>query len=71
MQIDVTNGKRNIRHYVINDLPLGRNVDEVLRMVDALQHFEEFGEVCPANWSKGKDAMEASGKGVADYLSKH
>ena len=61
----------NIRHYVINDLPLGRNVDEVLRMVDALQHFEEFGEVCPANWSKGKDAMEASGKGVADYLSKH
>ena len=61
----------NIRHYVINDLPLGRNVDEVLRMVDALQHFEEFGEVCPANWSKGKDAMEAPGKGVADYLSKH
>lgn len=61
----------DIRHYVINDLPLGRNVDEAIRIVDALQHFEEFGEVCPANWSKGKDAMKASGDGVADYLSKH
>ena len=46
-------------------------LERKMRMVDALQHFEEFGEVCPANWSKGKDAMEASGKGVADYLSKH
>lgn len=61
----------NIRHYVINDLPLGRNVDEAIRMVDALQHFEEYGEVCPANWAKGRDAMQASGDGVADYLSKH
>lgn len=61
----------NIRHYVINDLPLGRNVDEAIRMVDALQHFEENGEVCPANWIKGKEAMQASGEGVADYLSKH
>ena len=60
-----------VRHCVINDLPLGRNVDEVLRMVDALQHFEEYGEVCPANWSKGKDAMSATENGVADYLSKH
>ncbi len=60
-----------VRHMVINDMPLGRNVDEVLRMVDALQHFEEFGEVCPANWSKGKDAMAATGEGVADYLSRH
>lgn len=60
-----------VRHLVINDLPLGRNVDEVLRMVDALQHFEENGEVCPANWAKGKDAMNATGSGVADYLSKH
>lgn len=60
-----------IRHMVINDLPLGRSVDEVLRMVDALQHFEEFGEVCPANWSKGKEAMIADDKGVAAYLSKH
>lgn len=60
-----------VRHMVINDLPLGRNVDEVLRMVDALQHFEEYGEVCPANWMKGQDAMNATGEGVADYLSKH
>lgn len=60
-----------VRHCVINDLPLGRNVDEVLRMVDALQHFEEYGEVCPANWSKGKMAMKADEQGVADYLSKH
>lgn len=60
-----------IRHQVINDLPLGRNVDEAIRMVDALKHFEEYGEVCPANWSEGKDAMNASAEGVADYLSKH
>lgn len=60
-----------IRHYVINDLPLGRNVDEAIRIVDALQHFEEVGEVCPANWHKGADAMKASGEGVSDYLSKH
>ena len=60
-----------IRHSVINDLPLGRSVDEALRMVDALQHFEEYGEVCPANWSKEKDAMKATTEGVADYLSKH
>ncbi len=60
-----------IRHSVINDLPLGRSVDEALRMVDALQHFEEYGEVCPANWSKEKDAMIATTEGVADYLSKH
>lgn len=60
-----------VRHTVINDLPLGRNVDEVLRMVDALQHFEEYGEVCPANWSKGKDALKATEEGVSDYLSNH
>ncbi len=60
-----------IRHQVINDLPLGRSVDEAIRMVDALQHFEEYGEVCPANWSPGKDAMQASAEGVASYLSKH
>lgn len=60
-----------IRHQVINDLPLGRSVDEALRMVDALQHFEEYGEVCPANWSAGKEAMKASAEGVASYLSKH
>lgn len=60
-----------VRHIVINDLPLGRNVDEVLRMVDALQHFEENGEVCPANWSKGKDALKATEEGVSNYLSNH
>lgn len=60
-----------VRHQLINDLPLGRNVDEALRMVDALQFFEEKGEVCPANWSKGKDGMKADHKGVADYLGKH
>lgn len=60
-----------VRHTVINDLPLGRNVDEALRMVDALQHFEEYGEVCPANWVEGKDAMEASQEGVSNYLSNH
>lgn len=61
----------NIRHYVINDLPLGRSVDEAIRIVDALQHFEEFGEVCPANWHKGDSAMKASNEGVSDYLSNH
>ena len=60
-----------VRHYLVNDMPLGRNVDEVLRMIDALQHFEENGEVCPANWGKGKDAMNPDADGVADYLSKH
>ena len=60
-----------VRHSVINDLPLGRSVDEAIRVVDALQHFEEFGEVCPANWSKGKDALKATEDGVASYLSKH
>lgn len=60
-----------VRHSVINDLPLGRSVDEAIRVVDALQHYEEFGEVCPANWHKGDDAMKESAEGVADYLSKH
>lgn len=60
-----------VRHSVINDLPLGRNVDEALRMVDALQHHEEHGEVCPANWTEGEDAMDASADGVAKYLSEH
>lgn len=60
-----------VRHQLVNDLPLGRNVDETLRIVDALQFFEENGEVCPANWSKGKEGMVASHDGVADYLAKH
>ncbi len=60
-----------VRHAVINDMPLGRSVDEALRMVDALQYHEKHGEVCPANWSEGKDALEASTKGIASYLSEH
>ncbi len=60
-----------VRHQLINDLPLGRNVDETLRMVDALQFFEENGEVCPANWTKGSEGMKESHAGVAAYLSKH
>jgi peroxiredoxin (alkyl hydroperoxide reductase subunit C) len=58
-----------VRHQLVNDMPLGRNVEEVLRMVDALQHFEEKGEVCPANWEQGKEAMLATPEGVASYLS--
>ena len=60
-----------VRHQVVNDLPLGRNVDEMLRMVDALQFFEEHGEVCPAGWNKGKPGMVASTEGVAAYLAQH
>ena len=60
-----------VRHQVVNDLPLGRNVDEVLRMVDALQFFEQHGEVCPANWSRGKAGMKATSAGVADYLARN
>ncbi|MCX8079969.1 MAG: peroxiredoxin [Bacteroidia bacterium] len=60
-----------VRHELINDLPLGRNVDEALRIVDALQFFETNGEVCPANWTKGKDGMKATHDGVAKYLSTH
>ncbi|MBI2968517.1 MAG: peroxiredoxin [Bacteroidetes bacterium] len=59
-----------VRHELINDMPLGRNVDEALRMVDALQFNEENGEVCPANWTKGKKAMKATHEGVAEYLTK-
>lgn len=58
-----------IRHATINDLPLGRNVDEALRVVDALQYHEEHGEVCPANWKKGDKAMKPTAEGVAQYLS--
>ncbi|MBN2527060.1 MAG: peroxiredoxin [Deltaproteobacteria bacterium] len=60
-----------VRHSVINDLPLGRNVDEALRMVDALQFTEEHGEVCPANWQAGDDAMTPTAEGVAEYLARH
>jgi peroxiredoxin (alkyl hydroperoxide reductase subunit C) len=58
-----------VRHQVVNDLPLGRDMDELLRMVDALQFTEEHGEVCPAGWEKGKKGMQANPKGVAEYLA--
>jgi peroxiredoxin (alkyl hydroperoxide reductase subunit C) len=60
-----------VRHSVINDLPLGRNVDEALRMLDALQFTEEHGEVCPANWIAGDEGMKPTADGVAEYLAKH
>lgn len=60
-----------VRHETINDLPLGRNIDEMIRLVDALQYVEENGEVCPANWSEGKKAMKASRESVAEYLSEN
>ncbi len=58
-----------VRHQLVNDLPLGRNVDEAMRMVDALQFVEENGEVCPANWAAGKEGMKATHEGVAEYLA--
>jgi peroxiredoxin 2/4 len=60
-----------VQHQVVNNLPLGRNVDEMLRVVDALQHTEQHGEVCPAGWNKGDEGMKASSEGVADYLASH
>jgi peroxiredoxin (alkyl hydroperoxide reductase subunit C) len=60
-----------IRHALINDLPLGRSVDEALRMLDALQFVEQHGEVCPANWHEGQEAMKPTAEGVAGYLAKH
>jgi peroxiredoxin (alkyl hydroperoxide reductase subunit C) len=60
-----------VQSQIINNLPLGRNVDEVVRLVDALQHTEQFGEVCPANWNKGADAMKATSEGVSSYLASH
>jgi peroxiredoxin (alkyl hydroperoxide reductase subunit C) len=58
-----------VRHQLVNDLPLGRNVDEVLRIIDALQFTEEYGEVCPANWKKGEKALKATQEGIASYLT--
>mgnify|MGYP006133283249 CR=1 FL=1 len=61
----------NIRHYLINDLPLGRNVDETLRLIDALGHHETHGEVCPAGWRTGDQGMSPTKQGVSDYLTSH
>lgn len=63
-------GAGNVRHALINDLPLGRSVDEALRMVDALQHFEQHGEVCPANWHKGGEAMKPDVEKSKSYFEK-
>jgi peroxiredoxin 2/4 len=60
-----------VQHQIVNNFPLGRNVEEALRMVDALQYFEEKGEVCPANWKKGETALKATHDGIADYLAKN
>lgn len=58
-----------VRHQVVNDMPLGRNIDEAIRLIDALQFFEENGEVCPANWQKGDKALKPTQEGIAEYLS--
>ncbi len=63
------NGK--VVHQIVNDLPLGRNIDEVIRMIDALLFTQQYGEVCPANWKKGEEGMKATVEGVSEYLSKH
>ncbi|QIQ41784.1 MAG: peroxiredoxin C [Buchnera aphidicola (Microlophium carnosum)] len=60
-----------IRHQVVNDLPFGRNIEEMIRMVDAIDFHNKFGEVCPANWKKGEKGMEASSEGASKYLSKY
>lgn len=67
----VIDQKGIVRSQIVNDLPLGRNISEVIRIVDALQHHEQHGEVCPANWNKGDIAMKASAAGVAEYLSEN
>jgi peroxiredoxin (alkyl hydroperoxide reductase subunit C) len=58
-----------VRHQVVNDMPLGRSVDEVIRLIDALQFTEEYGEVCPANWKKGDKALKPTQDGISSYLS--
>lgn len=60
-----------VRHQIVNDLPLGRNIDEMIRLVDALNFHQKHGEVCPAGWKEGDEGMKADTKGVAEYLSKN
>jgi len=60
-----------VQHQIVNNFPLGRNVDEAMRMLDALLHFEKHGEVCPADWKEGEDAMKDTHDGVASYLASH
>ncbi|QJC29901.1 peroxiredoxin C [Enterobacteriaceae endosymbiont of Plateumaris sericea] len=58
-----------IRHQLVNDLPFGRNINEMIRMIDALKHYEKYGEVCPAQWEKGKKSIIPTSTGIADYLT--
>ena len=67
----VIDDKGNVRSQIVNDLPIGRNIDELLRIIDAVQFFETNGEVCPAGWEKGRAGMKASPLGVANYLAEH
>ncbi len=67
----IVDQSNTVRSQIVNDLPLGRNMDEILRIVDALQFHEAHGEVCPANWKAGDAGMQANPKGVAEYLTKH
>lgn len=67
----IINGKGVVMHQAVNALPLGRSVDEVLRLLQGLAHTEQFGEVCPANWTPGKASMKPTQEGVASYLAKH
>lgn len=60
-----------VRHQLVNDMPLGRSVEEALRIIDALQFYEKYGEVCPADWHKGDDGIQATPEGIANYLSNH
>lgn len=60
-----------VRHQIVNDMPIGRNIDEMIRIVDAFQFHEENGEVCPAQWTKGKEGMKANPDGVAKFLKQH
>ncbi|KAK9448762.1 thioredoxin-like protein [Limtongia smithiae] len=69
--IFIIDPKGNVRQVTINDLPVGRNVEETLRLLDAFQFTDEYGEVCPANWHKGDETMKADPKGSLEYFSKH
>ncbi|QJC35236.1 redoxin domain-containing protein [Enterobacteriaceae endosymbiont of Donacia proxima] len=63
--------KKIIRHQLVNDLPFGRNINEIIRMIDALNHYEKYGNVCPAQWEKGKKSLTPNSIGIANYLSQN
>ena len=67
----LTDKKNVVRSQIVNDLPIGRNIDELIRLVDAIQFHEEHGEVCPAGWEKGKEGMKATPAGVASYIAEN